>query len=319
MASKRFVWRGKQHSVLVKAVFALLFVFLSIPSVYATEGGGSAYPGGNEDFMAGALPPAGQYYINYFQYYNATNLRDNSGHKVNMDVSIQANANAGRFIWVTKKKFLGADVGWHVIVPVVNEHVSLDTPGSTRQSKTGLGDIEFSPFILGWHWKNFHIVGTVDFMLPTGAYDKNDTANIGRNYYTINPIFAFTYLADCGFEVSAKNLWLINTTNKATGYSSGQEYIVDYLIGQHIGNFAFGVNGYFYKQLTDDSVRPSTSDLNGGTGANFNGMKGQNLSVGPALQYNYKNMFFNLKYQWDTLTENRASGEKFWFKFLWAF
>ena len=130
--------------------------------------------------MAGALPPAGQYYINYFQYYNATNLRDNSGHKVNMDVSIQANANAGRFIWVTKKKFLGADVGWHVIVPVVNEHVSLDTPGSTRQSKTGLGDIEFSPFILGWHWKNFHIVGTVDFMLPTGAYDKNDTANIGR-------------------------------------------------------------------------------------------------------------------------------------------
>ncbi len=306
------IWKKHLKRVLNFTIIISLIVFtVSIKNLWATEGGGSAYSGGNEDFMSGALPPPGQYLINYFQYYTADKLRDNSGNKTPIDTSIQATANALRFIYVTKKKVFGADLGWHVIVPLVNLHISLDTPGRTRQTKTGLGDIEFSPFILGWHFKNFHMVGTIDFMVPTGAYDKNDTANIGRNYWTINPIFDFTYLADKGFEVSAKFLYLINTTNTATGYKSGNEFIVDYLIGQHIGNWKFGVNGYYYKQITDDRMRNEP--------VNFNGNKGQTLSIGPAIQYNHKNMFFNIKYQLDTNVKNRSEGQKLWFKYMYAF
>nr|WP_320014856.1 transporter [uncultured Desulfobacter sp.] len=47
--------------------------------------------------------------------------------------------------------------------------------------------------------------------------------------------------------------------------------------------------------------------------------KGRNFFIGPAIQYNYKNMFFNAKVQFDTNVENRPKGKKFWFKFMYAF
>lgn len=300
------------YFITIFSCVAVVILFFSYQYVFATEGGGSHYAGGNEDFMAGALPPPGNYFINYFMVYSADKLKGNSGRKEPLDFQVDVTADVLRYIYVTKKKLFGADIGWHVIVPIVNQHVSIDTPGSTRQTKTGLGDVEFSPFILGWHFnKNWHMVATVDFMAPTGAFDKNDISNIGRNYWTINPILAFTYLGNSGFEVSAKLLYLINTTNDETHYRSGNEFIVDYLIGQRIGNWNFGVNGYYYKQITDDDMRNEP--------VNFNGYKGQCLSIGPAIQYNYKNMFFNFKYQWDTEVKNRPEGQKFWFKFMYAF
>lgn len=294
-------------SLMTLSVF--MFSLPYTPVAWATEGGGSHYPGGNEDFQVGVLPPAGNYFFNYLMYYKADKLRDNSGHKVPIDFNLDATVEALRFIHITKKKLFGADIGMHVIVPVVYQHVSL---GGASQSRTGLGDIEFSPFILGWHFnKNWHLVTCIDIMTPTGAYDKGDLSNIGRNYWTFNPIVAVSYINDKGFEASMKLLYLINTVNSATGYTSGQEVIVDYLIGLHIGNWAVGINGAYYKQTTDDRIRNEP--------ANYNGNKGQFLSVGPALQYTYKNMCFNAKYQVDTSVKNKPEGEKVWLKFFYAF
>jgi len=293
-------------------VFCSILAILVLPAsvARATEGGGSHYPGGNDDFQAGALPPPGLYYLNYLMYYTADKLKDNAGRTVPVDFSLDATVDVLRFIYVTKKKLLGADVGMHIMIPVGYQHVSIDGPGS--QSKTGLGDIEFSPLVLAWHFnKNWHMIASVDIVAPTGAYDKDDLSNIGRNYWTINPIVAFSYIHDTGFEVSGKFLYLINTVNSATGYTSGQEFIVDYLVGQRIGNWSIGINGAYYKQITDDSMRNEPSD--------FHGNKGQFFSIGPALQYNYKNMCFNAKYQVDTSVKNKPEGEKFWLKFFYAF
>lgn len=291
------------------SIFVLAAVGMQVRDVLATEGGGSHYPGGNEDFMVGALPPPGSYFMNYVMYYTADKMKDNSGDTLPGSFSLDATVEAMRFIHVTKKKLFGADIGMHVIIPVTYQHVSA---GGASQTKTGLGDIEFSPIVLGWHFnKNWHLTTCVDIMAPTGAYEKDDLSNTGRNYWTFNPIVAFTYLADQGFEVSAKMLYLINTVNSSTGYVSGQEFIVDYLVGQHLGNWSLGINGYYYKQTTDDSMRNEP--------ANFNGYKGQGFSIGPAVQYNFRNMFFSLKYQWDTEVKNRPEGQKFWFKFLYAF
>ena len=290
--------------------FVVLAILVISTDVRATEGGGSHYPGGNEDFQVGALPPPGMYFMNYLMYYTADKLKDNAGRTVPADFSLNATVEAMRFIYVTKKKLFGADVAWHVIVPVAYQHVSVEGAGS--QSKTGLADIEFSPFVLGWHFnKNWHLTACVDIMAPSGAYDKGDLSNIGRNYWTFNTIVAFSYIHTKGFEVSAKFLYLINTVNSATGYTSGQEFIVDYLVGQRIGNWSIGINGAYYKQITDDSARNEPPD--------FDGNKGQFFSIGPALQYNYKNMCFNAKYQMDTSVKNRPEGQKFWLKFFYAF
>ena len=52
-----------------------------------------------------------------------------------------------------------------------------------------------SPLILSWHTKNFHYVVGLDVDIPIGAYKKEDLANIGRNYWTFEPIVAATYMS----------------------------------------------------------------------------------------------------------------------------
>jgi hypothetical protein len=303
---------------LILMAFVLTLVLSGSP-VLAMEGAGTHYVGGNDDFMAGALPPPGFYPITYGVWYTSNKWKNNDGDDVNLGLKADIYALAFRFVHVTKMKLLGADWAWHVIVPLVDKSVKMDNigPASFDKKSTGLGDIEFSPLVLGWHFsKNMHLIGALDFMAPTGSYDKNDVSSIGNNYWTIAPILAPTYISDGGFEVSGKFQYFFNTKNNdalfltgAKEYQSGNEFLLDYLIGQHVGNWKFGVNGFIWKQLTDDKA----------DGVKVNDNLAQVVSVGPAIQYNYKNMFFNAKYQMDTSVRNQPEGQKLWLKFMYAF
>ena len=294
--------------LIILTAFVVTMLLAGSP-VSATEGGGSHYPGGNEDFMAGALPPPGMYPIFYGLNYSANKLRDNDGNSIPIGFKLNVNALVFRFVHVTKMKLFGADVAWHAIVPFVDQSVKIDALGIDKKS-TGLGDIEFAPLILGWHFsKNMHLIGTLDFMAPTGSYSQTDPSSIGRNYWTIAPILAPTYISDGGFEVSGKFQYFFNTKNNDTKYTSGNEFLLDYLVGQHVGNWNFGLNGFIHKQVTDDEVN----------GIKVKDNLAQAITLGPAVQYNYKNMFFNIKYQWDTTVRNSPEGQKLWLKFMYAF
>ena len=289
-------------------ILVLAMIFCSIHSTFAAEGGGSAYLGGNEDFMAGALPGPGFYSIVYAFHYTADELMDGNGDKVPVDFDLDVTGTTFRFIYVSDMTLFGASVAWHALIPVVDSQVEIAQKG-VDASTTGLGDIIVSPIILGWHLsKNFHVIGALDVWLPVGEYDANDLSSIGRNYWTMAPIIAPTYISNTGFEISAKLQYLINFENSDTDYTTGHEFICDYTVGQHLGSWMFGLNGMLYLQTTDDE--DSGGDI---------GNKGKAFSIGPAIQYNYKNMFFNAKVQFDTNVENRPKGEKYWFKFMYAF
>lgn len=289
------------------AFITVSIVILAGAAALASEGGGNHYPGGNEDFMAGAAPPPGFYFLNYLSAYNANELLDNSGNKVPVDFKLDAVANVFRFIYSSKVNVLGGNLVLHTLIPVANVHVSVAGNGD---SKTGVGDIVIGPAV-AWHTKNLHFVAALDVVAPTGSYNEKDLANIGRNYWSFNPIFAVTYLSDDGWEASGKFQYFINTTNNTTDYRSGDEFSVDYLLGKHIGNLNIGINGHYLIQTTDDSMKSEP--------ANFDGNRGSVFSVGPAVQYTYKNMFFTAKYQVDTNVKNRPEGQTFWFKFMYAF
>ena len=61
---KRFGQFKRVFLFLILAITSL-FVLTNV-NVYATELGGGAYPNGAEDFMSGAIPPPGFYFIDYF-------------------------------------------------------------------------------------------------------------------------------------------------------------------------------------------------------------------------------------------------------------
>ncbi|MGD9298971.1 MAG: transporter [Thiohalocapsa sp.] len=286
---------------------------LSAAPALATEGGGSHYPNGAEDFMVGALPPPGNYFINYLNWYSADSFRNDDGGRLFDDFNLDVVANTFRFIHVTKHKVFGASWALHAFVPLVNVDVErrIAPPfADESDDRFGLGDIIIDPFILGWHGQNWHITTGLDIYLPTGAYDEDRLANPGRNYWTFQPIFAFTYLSPQGFEASAKLMYDFSTENDATDYQSGQAFHADYTLGYHTGPWSLGVGGYYYQQTTND-------ELNGETF--LDGFKGRTFAVGPQVKYSHQKMAVTVKYLAETAVENRPEGGGLWVKFQYAF
>lgn len=307
------------------ALIILLGVLAFAMTSWATEGGGSMAPVGAEDCITGILPPPGFYYLDAVIYYradefkgnNGKDLRDPIGQKI--DFKVDAFVNLFRFIWVTKKKFFGADYGTQLIVPAVYQHVRF---GDVSDSKAGLGDITWSPFLLGWHFgKNLHIVGQLDVSAPTGRYDVDDSGkpelvNTSRNYWSFLPMLNVTYLTDSGIEATARFAYVLNAKNTKTDYLSGQEFYIDWAISKVLSpSWQAGIQGYAYWQLTDDKQNSRKVD----DPVFRDGFKGQAYALGPVVWYRYKNMQFALKYQWELGIKNRPEGERAVLKFCYAF
>jgi hypothetical protein len=289
----------------LKHKFALLAALLAVSVAQATEGGGSIYAVGNENFTCCALPPPGLYGMVYAQSLSSDKARGNNGQVVTpATFEVKATALAPRLVWVSPHVVAGASFGLHTILPIVKLDVDI-APG-VGQSRSGIGDAVFGPF-LGWHHsKNLHSVAALDFFAPTGRYDVNDLANIGRNQWALQTVYGVSWIDPAGLNADAKTMYTFNQKNKDTGYQSGQELIVDYALGWGFGNgFTAGIGGYLYQQTTNDKQ-------DGATVANN---KGRALAVGPSMKYDSgKGWFVTAKYQVDTSVRNRADTKAFWLK-----
>lgn len=280
-------------------------------AAYAKEGS-DQYPYGAENWFAGATPPPGFYYINYFGYYNGQ-LRNGSGGKALLNgktASVDATFNASRFLEMTHFKIVGADYGVHVIVPIVHQSVDL----SGRNGTTGLGDITIDPLVLGWHGETWHAVAAFDINLPTGVYDRNDPrVSIGANYYSFEPVIAVSYLPRTAWEGSIKVMYNLKTTNPATNYHSGQDLHFDYLIGRHFRSWMLGASGYGLKQTTADTANGQIIPAEPGMWDA--GREGCVFAAGPSIGYRTKSdMTLMVQWQHEALVENRFAGDKVWFK-----
>lgn len=311
---------AKRH---VKSLLGCVALGLLANSVAQAKEGGDQYPNGAETWMAGAAPPAGNYFVNYTGHYGGK-LRDGSGKKV-PGAKVGAWFSAQRLIHITDTKILGGDYGWHIIVPVVHQNLRLGGPSKSRNA---LGDITINPFILAWHRENLHWVVGLDINLPTGAYDSKDARrSVGANYWSFEPLVAVTWMNNDGWEASGKFMYNIKTKNKdfrpdpaapKMNYKSGQEFHMDYLLGKRFGQWGVGVSGYYLKQTTDDKINGKTigSDL----GPWSSGRKGQVFSYGPTVSYTTQGgVMISGQWNHEAKVRNRFGGDKVMLKLVTAF
>lgn len=325
------IYSGKKHGSILLVVFFCILSFSSISTSHAGEGYGTHAALGAEDVMAGALPPPGtKLLINYFGISpNVNRLKDNAGRDQaipglgKIDVKTSVVVNSIRYLELTKYKILGGDFLWNVIVPFVYQHTTMSAglQDIGKQSKTGLGDIEFGVGIQ-WHRPTLHNLVGFEIIAPTGSYDSTDFVNIGRNYWSFNPVWAITYLGDKtspvpGFEATVKMMYFYNTINADTSYTSGQEFTTDYFIGQHIGKWAVGATGNFYYQLTDDKQygRAAIDPFSG----QRTGVRGMSFTAGPLVQYNFGKVLVTAKYHFSLQNKNRPETDMFWLKLIFPF
>lgn len=279
----------------IKTILACAVFAATSFNALAKEGG-DQYPHGAEGFMAGALPPPGNYFLNYAGYY-AGEFHDGNGDKVD-GVEVTAIFDALRYVHVSEKTLWGGNLAFGAILPLVDQEI--ETPGPTF-SDSGTGDITIHAFVLGWHSPTMHTLAGLDINLATGS------DNITADYNTFEPFFGVTYLDD-GFEASTKLMYSIHQENDDTNYQSGDEFHMDYSFAKHDGNMAYGIGGYYVKQLEEDEVDGVK-----------NGVEGQALAFGPQIKYDKDGASFIFKWHHETSVEDRFAGDKLWFKYITGF
>ena len=286
-------------------IWALMLLGVMATHVNATENGLDTFGLGAEGIAAGALPPAGVYLLNYYQNYHASEFKDGPD-----NFHADVNVYIPRLVWMTPQHIAGGQLGLYAAQPLVD--LRLNVMGMS-DSNSGLGDLIIGS-MLGWHKGNHHSVAALEGVLATGDYEDANpqrpvVANLGKNYNTIRPIFAYSYLQPQGWEFFTKMSYSFNSENDDTNYQSGDYFAGDYAIGYQLNDqVKLALEGYVFKQTTDDEVN----------GVSI-GNKGQALSFGPAIQYKRDNWSLEAKFLKETEVEHRPEGHSSTLKLVWAF
>jgi hypothetical protein len=294
-------WRAPFRRVAASLSLALLVT----GAACASDGGGSVYPLGAETILPGRMPGAGQTMFVEFTYsYSANELVGSHGQALLPGFHLGVGAVAGKILHNWGVHVLGGALVTSAALPLVD--IRLSTPMG-KQSKIGIGNADIETAIaytkgpVRW-WYG------VEVYPPGFSYKKDALVNIGQHNTAVAPAAAFTYLPDHGrIELSSKFQYIVNGTNGAMNYRSGNEFVWEYAGMRNITRaVAIGGNGFYYQQTTDD-VENGLAYLSGN--------RGRNLAFGPEVRCHFKHFSMILKWHKDFLTENRAAGNAFWLQF----
>lgn len=299
------------------ALTSSLLLTAHAPWLQASEGGVSSWPMGIELYGMGILPQPGTYAQVFVGNYLADSLRDDAGRRT-ARIDLRVTSVVPRFVWVTEQQVLGAQLGFHALLPL--NDIRLNIQNGPHDHKRGIGDAHLGP-VLGFHHSDkFHSALGVDFVLPSGGeYDKNDLINLGNHYYTVQAVYAMTYTDPQGFNADVRLMHDYNFENRATHYQSGRELHADYSLGWGVGNgWVIGVGGHAYQQISDDKCNVTDCAAAAQVQAG-DGHRGRSFSIGPAVQFSSKQGWsLSAKWQDESAVRNRAEGQTYWLKFTSA-
>lgn len=282
---------------------AVLGTLISIPAS-GSENGASVYPAGVETVMPGMMPPpGGTEFVEFSNFYQANMLVDGNGKSEVPGFHLRVGAVAPKVVRDWGVYLLGGYLVSSVALPVLYEHLSV--PG-LEASKSGLSNPDIGT-ALAYGRGNLHWWYGVDVYTPAPGFSKSDPLNIGQHNWAAAPSGAFSYVPrHAQTEISSKFQYIVNATDAATNYRSGNEFVWEFDGMQNVTKkLAIGTNGFYYQQTTNDLQNGLTAG---------DGNRGRDLGFGPELRYHMGRAALILKYERDFLVENRPAGNSFWFQ-----
>jgi hypothetical protein len=308
------------------AAFVALAILLSL-SAHAEEGGSGHYaPGGNASFIDELPPNPGLAIANYFNFYDgdasvSKRLSVPVGGLITAGLDATAYSDTIVAFYKTPLKLLGGYYAVAVAIPYVWVEAKGEITGplgntiTKRDRASGIGDILFYPFMIGWTGLKGDLRSDVRLGIyaPTGDYDKGELANVGKNYWTFEPAISLSYMSSkIGLELTGFAGMDFNTKNAKTHYESGTQFHLDLTAAEHLplfgGVIGVGANFFYYQQISGDS----------GSGATLGDFKGRTLGIGPVISYITKiwGKDFAAEVKWlpELDVKNRLEGDYIWFK-----
>jgi hypothetical protein len=264
---------------------------------------------GGSSFMDGVGGP-GLLVREALGVFGAPRFTDASGDAVPGQNTVVAFTSTTLVGYMPPFKVLGGNWGVELLVPVV--HADLTTPPGSA-STTGIGDLTFSalvwqapPLMLG-AGQLFQRLD-LDVVAPTGQYAGSALITAGSNLWSVNPYYAFTWLATDRIETSWRLHYLWNSTNDASG--PGYE-ATSIRPGQAVHfngaasiavvpEFRVGVAGYFLRQITDSQAN----------GHPVTGSEEQVAGLGPGFLAQVGALEFLANVYAEFAVENRPQGTR---------
>ena len=278
---------GKKQAM--KIIVCAVLLALSAGSAFAAEGGSGFYLLGQRGQGAGVLPPEGVFFSLPSYYYsgdasNSEELPFNGTADLGIDADIFIVMPTA--IWVTPVNVFGGDLAFSgtyvygkadlsaeagiAIPPVIEASVELNDDRWTA------GDPVFSAFV-GWHGENQHYLVAASVNIPDAGsdYDEGRLANVALNRWAGDITVAGTWMfPQENIELSGATGVTFNGKNDDTDYETGTEFHLEASVFyQFTPSFSAGINGYHYRQITEDS----------GQGAELGSFKGRVSALGPGL------------------------------------
>lgn len=239
---------------------ALVFVLLLIISLPAMAQERGQYIPGTAGLNSGIQAPEGITYANLFIWYPSTKFKNQNGDTSALNFDLDLLADLNLFAYTTKAKFLGANVGMAVAVPIVNTPISLPNLGA-NVSPTGIADIYFEPINLGWKGKRADTKLAYGFIAPTGKFDSVGTDTTTTDFWGHQITLASTiYLEKTKLtQFSFSTNWEFHHKKRHEDVKVGNNMTLEAGVGKiFVKNggkqlLQFGGVGYAEFQLTKDS------------------------------------------------------------------
>jgi len=244
--------------------------------------------------------------------YSSDKILDATGNELPGNRKVDNFVAQSHFAYFSQKKLFGGFIGAEALLPYVK--VQLNSDFAPQASTTDFGDLKISPLMLQFNdsklfgmqfWQRLNF----SFSIPTGNYATDKVPNIGNNFYTFNPHYAFTVAVNKSLEVSGRIHYLYNGENdkpaqslQAKTVQAGQAMHMNFASSYAFNrNWRVGIAGYYLKQLSDDKI-DSISIPNS---------KEELIGIGPGIKFSGKGQFFYMNYFKEVHAENRAKGQKF--------
>ncbi len=310
------------RALLLSAIAAVLCVAIAT-SARADDGGKSVYLLGKRGPLAAFVPKPGFYLTNDVYWYDGSSsdllpLGDRLGDHVVQDVSAQALMDIPQFTWVTDATVAGGRLAFSALIPFGKVDVTgkgtVDLPGGPGPTiKLSDSDSGFADPVVGGSigWKHrdgdkfraWSVYSSV--WIPVGSYQVGRLANLSSNRWALDVGGAYT-MANFkgGREFSSVLGVTFNGDNQDTNYSSGTDFHLEMSGRQHLpNNWAFGLVGYWFQQLTADTNGPAA----------LGDFKGRVFALGPEIAYQFPGkkhpVGLDLRWYKEFGAQNRVEGD----------
>ena len=217
---------------------------------------------GDFGVQSGTQPPPGFYAALLYLRYDTDTIKDADGNTVRLSPqspgSLAVSALAPMAWYVSKAKFLGANYGAMVAVPLAN--VSLEAPAFALANTvdTSVSDLLIRPIDLGWHAKRADVAAGLQVYAPTGRYERGGDDNIGKGMWTYEPFLGTTVYFDEKRSVSLATTayWEFHGDKKDTNVNVGQILTLQGGLGKSFLGGGLIIGGAYYAQwkLTEDQL-----------------------------------------------------------------